>query len=292
MFSAENCTACKFVTPIFHKAAAGADGIVNFGLVRTDIDSGLSLRFQIRILPTFMIVHRSGRIDYKGPRNDRAMLNAAARLIPDKAAPVTLDWATDGRESVILFTDKTTTPPIWAAIACAFHGKVRVGISADPEMMDAFKVDKVPTILFVNKTHSFTYSGRNSFLYMKQYIEDFLSGHYEEPFHFNADFFLPDEYDQEARNFSGYIIMETSADLDPRVKAAKQKFKNNRLKFFYGDQDLPLPFMQPRKVYIVQPQKEQAIVIDSPADLAASIATVFDGTAEWKKFDQITASSA
>jgi hypothetical protein len=255
--------------------------------VRTDIDPGLSMRFQIRFLPTFTIIHRSGRIDYKGPRNDRAILNAAAKLIPDKSIPAEIDWANDGRESVILFTDKSVTPPIWAAIACAFQGKVRVGITADPEIMDAFKVDKVPTILFVNKTQSFTYYGRNSFLCLKQTIEDFLSGQYEEPFQFNPDFFLPDEYDDEARNFSGFFIIQTSGELDPRVKTVKRKFKNNRLKFFYGDQDLPFPFMKLGRVYIIQPYKQQGIALDSPNDLAESLGAVFDGTAQWVKFDQM-----
>jgi thioredoxin-like negative regulator of GroEL len=287
MFSGDPCPPCTFAAPIFEKAAAEADGMVNFGLVRTELDPGLSMRYQVRNLPTFMIVHRSGRVDYTGPRNDRSMVNAAAKLIPDRSIPVEFDWANDGRESVILFTDKKVTPPIWASVSCVYHGKVRVGISSDPDVMDLFKVDKTPTILFVNKSHTFTYYGRNSFLSLKQYIDDFLNGAYEEPFQLHPEFYMPDEYEYEAKNFTGYFIIQAWVDLDPKVKAAYQKFRSNRLKFFYGDRDLPLPFMKPGFVYILAPQRNMGIKLDSVDELVVTLTSVFDGTATWTPYDKL-----
>jgi thiol-disulfide isomerase/thioredoxin len=287
MFSGDSCLPCKFASPVFEKAAAEADGMVNFGLVRTELDSGLIMRFQVSNLPTFMIIHRSGRVDYTGARSDRSMVNAAAKLIPDRSVPVEFDWASDGRESIILFTDKKVTPPIWASVSCVYHGKVRVGISSDPDVMDLFKVEKTPTILFVNRTHTFTYYGRSSFLCLRQYIEDFLGGVYEEPFQLHPEFFMPDEYEYEATNFTGYFIIHTAPDLHPKVRAAYQKFKSNRLKFFYGEKDLPFPFMKPGFVYILAPQRSVAIKLESPDELGVALTSVFDGTATCTPYDQM-----
>jgi hypothetical protein len=154
------------------------------------------------MLPAFMIVRVNGRIEYKEPHQHRAMLNAAAKLIPDRALPVDPSWVIDGHESAIRFTNKPATPPICGAIVCSFHGKFRVGVTANPDVMDAFEVNKVPTLLFVNKTNHFVDSGRSFLLAMRQCVDDCLNGIDEEPFYLNLDFYLVDEHDEEAENFT------------------------------------------------------------------------------------------
>ncbi|OHT11706.1 Thioredoxin family protein [Tritrichomonas foetus] len=285
MFTSQSCPACKVIYPIFQKAAQESDGMVNFGTVRADQEEGLRLRFNIMVLPTFLIIHKTGRTEYSGKRNERSFVNAAAKFIPDKTLQIDDSWIKDTASSIILFTDKQKTPPIWAAISCVFQGHARVGITFDSDFDDHYKIDKKPSIVFVNSTHKITYQGKNSFMVLRQSIQDFLDGVYEEPFQFNADFFLPEEYEDECKDFTGYCIMHVVPDLDPKVKAAQEKFKNNRLKFFYGDEDLPFSFMKPGDLFIFAPHRQSAIKLESPSELTVALAGVFDGSTNWQKIE-------
>lgn len=288
MFSGENCPACKVTEPIFRRAAIESDGMINFGLVKVEQETGLQLRMGITMLPTWMIIHKEGRTDYTGKRAERSMVNAAAKYIPDKSLTVEPVWAEDGQASVILFTDKEKTPPIWSAISCAFKGRIRVGISRDQSIMDTFKVEHTPAILFVNKTHQITYHGKNSFMHLRQTIEEFLEGDYEEPFEFNVDYFLPDEYEDECGSLVGYCVIQTGRELDPRMRLAKDKFKSDRFKFFYGSDDLPFDWMKENETYIIAPHKKQAIKVGAgPNDLNIALSGVFDGSAKWVSFEEM-----
>lgn len=285
MFTSETCPACKVTYPIFQKAAIEADGLVNFGLVRADLDEGLRLRYNIQYLPTFVIIHKKGKADYTGKRTERSFVNTAAKFIPDKTMHVEKSWLTDNSDSIILFTEKDKTPPIWSAISCVFQGKIRVGITDDDEIAQSYKIDKRPAILFVNKTDQIVYHGKNSFLTLKQSVDDFMAKEYEEPFQYNVEFFLPEEYESECAQTSGYCIIHVNPDLDPKMSAAYQKFKNNRLKFFYGDEDLPFDFMKKGDLFIFHPNSYAALKVGSPSELSIAISSIFDGSAQWKSID-------
>lgn len=285
MFTSETCPACKVTYPTFQKAAVESDGLVNFGLVRADLEEGLRLRYNIQYLPTFIIIHKKGRADYTGKRTERSFVNTAAKFITDKTLKVEESWVNDGVDSLILFTDKDKTPPIWAAVSCVFQGKIRVGVTDDDELAKSYKIDKRPAILFVNKTQQILYQGKNSFLTLKHSIEDFIAKQYEEPFQYNVEYFLPEEYESECQQSSGYCIIHVNPDLDPKMRSAYNKFKNNRLKFFYGDEDLPFSFMKKGDLFIFHPNSYTAIKVDSPNDLSLAISSIFDGSAQWKSID-------
>ncbi|KAH0792474.1 Thioredoxin family protein [Histomonas meleagridis] len=287
MFSGEKCPACKITMPAFTKAASQADGMINFGVVISEKDPGLHMRFQIRVVPTFIIIHKGGRVDYTGKRTDRSFINAASKFIPDHSIPVTKDWVDDETYSAILFTDKEKTPPMWAAVSCSFHSKIRIGITSDPEILELFNVEKTPTIIFTNKTHRITYTGRNTFNAISQSVSDFIDGSYEEPIQFNIDFFLPEEYTEECENFNGYCIIHASAELDPKLRVAQEKYSSNRLKFFYGDEDLPFEFIKPNELYIIAPHKKEAMKVQSVNELKEAIMDVFDGNAKWTPIEEL-----
>ena len=287
MFTMNNCPACKATFPLFQKAAVDADGVVEFGHVRADLEEGLRLRFNIKVLPTFVIVHSGGTDFYNGKRTSRAFVSAAAKYIVDKAAPIEPDWSGDGLTSLMLFTDKKKTPPIWAAISCVFQGKVRVGVTSDSEVAEAFGVTKRPEILMMNQTHKLPYNGRVSFLQLRQTVQDFIDGVYEEPFTFDAEFFLPEEYNEQCSQFNGYCIIHAVDDLDQAFKAAQIKFKSNRLKFFYGADDLPFDFMEIGDLYIFAPHKNAAAKIDSLGELNVALSSVFDGSIKWTPIDEL-----
>jgi thioredoxin-like negative regulator of GroEL len=272
---------CRELHGILQKAATEADGMVRFGVIQADREERLALRFQVRILPTMFILHKGGRVDYTEKRSERAIVSAAAKYIPDKSAIASPDWGTDGQESVILFTDRKKTPPIWAAISALYQGKIRVGLSTDRSLMSQFNVTKTPTILFVNKTVQIVYTGKTAFTSLSQAIDDFIKHEYEEPFQFNADFFLPEEYKDESQNFTGYCVIHTVSDLDPALKLLQTKLKSAKLKFFYGEEDLPFDFMKPDQIYIIAPHKQSGMRLNSVSELEPVLQRIFEGRGEW-----------
>jgi hypothetical protein len=286
-FMVDAAAPCQQFMPVLGKAAHSSDGMINFGIVPADVENGLAMRFNVELLPTVFIIHKNGRVDYKGKRTARAIVSAAAKLIPDKAIPPDPDWLPDGQESAILFTEKKSTPPIWAAVSCYFHGRLRVGITSDPGMMTAFKIERTPTILLLNKSYRTIYTGGNSFLELRKTISEFLSGEYEEPFPFNSDFFLPEEYQEEANNFSGFCIIHVVPDLDPELKEAQLKFAKRKVKFFYGDDDLPFPWMQQGKLYVIHPQRKTGIVLNTVSELAFALSDVFQGARQLTPLDKL-----
>lgn len=286
LFGAENCPACKQVFPIYTKAAVEADGMISFGQVRCEYEPGLQMRFNVRQLPTLIILHRGGRVDYTGKINERAMVNAASKYIPDRAKKVKPEWETDGQGTAILFTEKPVTPPIWASISCVFQGKMRIGVTTDVAIRKQFGIEKTPTIIVYNKTHKVRYAGKNSFVALRQTITDFLEGTYEDPFVFHADFFLPEEFPNEIQNFNGYCILHYSADLDYRLQNAHDKFHSNKLKYFYGDEGIPFEFMKPEELYIICPSKGTAKKVDIN-NLNVEISALLDGSADLGQIDDM-----
>jgi hypothetical protein len=164
---------------------------------------------------------------------------------------------------------------------------IRVGVSSDPEILSAYGIDKPPTILFVNHTHQMPYLGRNSFGTMRSAVRSFLEGDYVEPFQFHVDFFLPEEYAEEVKDFWGYIVFQTTRKLDPLVAKAQRHHRASRIKFFYGATNLPLSFMKPDNLYIIAPEKSSAVKVDGPADLLTAIKDALDGKTKWIPFDRL-----
>jgi hypothetical protein len=267
---------CREMVEVVSKAARTSDALVNFGVVNVNSEHRLAMRFEVRLVPATFILHQNERSEYKGKRNASALIKAAVKFIPDKSLVVDADWPSDGQDTVILFTNKTVTPSIWAAVSCVFQGRARVGISSSRPMRKLFNIEKTPTILFQNRTYRTVYSGENSFVQLRKSIHEFLNREYEEPFHFASDFLLPEEFSEECKNFSGLCVVHVDADLDPKLKEVQQKFKNAKVKFFYGDEDLPYEFMQPGKVYVIQQQKSVGIALDSLSELAVTLSSVFD----------------
>jgi len=287
MFYGDHCPACKVLDPMFNKASQQSDGMVNFGRVNDAKDNMISMRFGIKYLPTFLIIHKDGKAEYTGKKTDRAFVNAAAKFIPDKSLKVSEKWISDGIDSVILFTDKKQTPPMWSAISCVAGGKVRVGITDDPALKEQYSVQQIPSILFVNKSCKVTYNGKLSFLSLISAITEFTEGVYEEPLQLNNEYYLPEEYNLETEKFTGYCIIHASSDLDTHIKEAHTKYNNNRLKFFYGEEDLPYDFMKPGDVYIFAPKRNLGMKLGSTSEVSKALDQIFNGTPKWTQIEDL-----
>ena len=80
---------------------------------------------------------------------------------------------------------------------------------------------------------------------LRQSIEEFLEGDYEEPPEFNIDDMLPEEYHEECASTAGDCVLQAGRTLDPRNRDSRRdasdKFKSDRIKFI--QENLPLNWM-------------------------------------------------
>jgi hypothetical protein len=241
--------------------------------VRTYLDSELLRQFEITTLPAFTFVSPHGRVVYKGPQTVNSLLGTANALLPSKVKVVDESWARRSTPSVILFTPFQTCPPIWAGISCAFHGIIPVGLVLGPTtpLHDLFGVFTQPTILMVNATDRIKLRGISSFSAVRDAIKEFIRGEYEPPIPLYPEFLLPEEYGEEIEGFKGVCVFQTSRVINPFLEKAQVAFKNESVKFFFGEKNLPLSFMKRDGLYVIDPVQAKGLKVEKPQQLIVTI---------------------
>jgi protein disulfide-isomerase A6 len=120
---------------------------------------------------SFIIAYSSGmNIDYQGERSADALVEAVTNRLPTWAITgLTAGDSTIARANIdefltnqdkhkplglpedlakaIFFTDKPTVAPLIRSLGLTLHGKLRVGVSRDPEIAKRFKITKTPALL-------------------------------------------------------------------------------------------------------------------------------------------------
>lgn len=286
MVTSGSCPACQVQYPIFQEASIRSHGLIHFGEIRADQEHGIEMRLKIQYLPSYFIFYPNGERIYQGKRSARAMINECAQMIPDRTQPVQTNWLNSSLETAILFTNKNVTPPMWRALSCIFQGKLRMGYTNDQNIYSVYDVHNLPEIQFINKSSRITYSGKFHYKSLKNALNSFLQGSFENPFQFNSDFFLPEEFWIENEHFTGYSILIVSDILSPSIRRVKDQFSNNRLKFFYGTDNLPYSFMKPDQIWLIFQRKKMALQAQDAEQLKVFLTQIFDGTIVWKPISE------
>lgn len=168
-FYAPWCGHCKHFVPEFARAAQNLHGIVRVGAVNCDEEQKLCGSFGVQGFPTVKLFPWStvpvpkGRpgevtkepVDYNGPRRAAALANAAVNMLPSFVQRV--DAAAEpeflaGRlGKVLLFTDKTSVPTLFKALALEYRGRLSFGYvkSSDAALVAKYGVTQFPAVLVV-----------------------------------------------------------------------------------------------------------------------------------------------
>merc|ERR1719265_157274 len=170
IFYEPGCVPCPSILSIFAEFAENlaVPGLFEVGAVNC---ASNKQRCENLALPAVM---------YYGPENARAVAYTAGsvlsysylsqwalvrmsdytRVISDELQ--LSDWlaSNDGVPKVLLFSDMTTTPPLWKALSIEFLRRASLGVvlggnSGERNLRDRFKVTKMPTIIHVEDDRAF-----------------------------------------------------------------------------------------------------------------------------------------
>lgn len=293
MFHGQHCPACQMAYPAFEEAGDEAAGMIKFGHVDTNKEYNIASQFNIRGIPHFIIFHPKGEKVYNGDRSARSFLNTASRFIPNIAEDVDETWLPSNEtKSVILFSDKTKAPPIWAGISCAFQGNkdgIRIGYSSNQEIRSKFNVTAVPWILMINNETSYVYSGKNSYSLIRKTIIDFFAGKIKRP---QPKTPVPvsilkmesiEEFNNACKGHGNFCVL-LGEKSDAQYQTIARKYRNDPFKFYECDEKCPFEFSK-GAIHIFHHRRDAAIKVQTLVDLPTNLDRVIDGGARFTPID-------
>lgn len=167
-FYAPWCGHCKSSAPAFSKAAKRLDGVAKIGVVNCDDEKELASKYGIRGFPSIKIFKGEGKKarrpeDYNGGRAMKDIVDHAKYVMPGYIARVKdsgIDaFFRDERRlpHVLLFTDKTSTSPLYKGMSAEFRNRASFGEVRKNDagsLLAKYSVDTFPTLLSFNAEDS------------------------------------------------------------------------------------------------------------------------------------------
>lgn len=160
-FYAPWCGHCQQSAPAFTKAAKKLDGVARVGVVNCDEEKELASKYGIRGFPTIKTFSGNSKkarrpSDYQGARSSSAIVEHAKYILPSYTARVkesglSAFFGDEGRlPHVLLFTDKSTTSPLYKGMAAEFHGRISFGEVRKNDagaLIEKYSVESFPKLL-------------------------------------------------------------------------------------------------------------------------------------------------
>lgn len=160
-FYAPWCGHCQSSAPAFSKAAKKLEGVAKLGVVNCDDHSSLAQRFGVQGFPTLKVFKGEGKkarrpADYSAARSAKAFVDHVKYVMPSFVARVKPSGADAFFKDeiklphVLLFTDKTSTSPLYKGMSATFKGRVSFGEvrKADAgELVGKYSVSSYPTLI-------------------------------------------------------------------------------------------------------------------------------------------------
>lgn len=160
-FYAPWCGHCKSSAPAFSKAAKKLDGVAKIGVVNCDDEKELASRYGIRGFPSIKVFKGEGKKarrpdDYNGGRTMKDIVDHAKYVMPGFIARVKdsgIDaFFRDERRlpHVLLFTDKTTTSPLYKGMSAEFRNRASFGEVRKKDagaLLEKYSVESFPTLI-------------------------------------------------------------------------------------------------------------------------------------------------
>ncbi|OHS96000.1 Thioredoxin family protein [Tritrichomonas foetus] len=297
MFHGQHCPACQMAYPEFVEAANEAVGMVKFGHIDTSQEYALGSQFQIYSIPTFIIFHPNGQTTYNRERLARTMLNVASRFIPNLSQPVDDSWLpTNETRSVILFTDKQNTPPIWSAISCEFENNtknIQIGFCNNATIQKEFGITAVPTILMINGEHKFVYNNKNRFQLIRKTIIDFFEGVIpDSPKPTPAPVLIDnlesqEDFENQCKGKGLFCVVQKGEEPTSEFNNAAKKYRHDHFKFFLcKPENCPFDFLK-ESVWIFHHRREAGIRVDNLETLGSTLDRVIDGGARFVPLEKL-----
>lgn len=167
-FYAPWCGHCKSSAPAFSKAAKKLDGVARVGVVNCDDEKELASKYGVKGFPSIKVFKGEGKKarrpdDYNGGRTMKDIVDHAKYVMPGFIARVKdsgIDaFFRDERRlpHVLLFTDKTTTSPLYKGMSAEFRNLAAFGEVRKKDagsLLENFNVETFPTLLSLKAEES------------------------------------------------------------------------------------------------------------------------------------------
>jgi hypothetical protein len=216
------------------------------------------------------------------------MLSAVGQHIRDMAKTVNASWLENpSLQAAILFLRGEKTPPVWAAVSCAFaKGDILIGKTQNATYFRRFKVKKMPTILMIDGSKRWTYSGPMVFVDVESAITRFFAGEITptpvptpRPVEWRARLLTEMEtFDRECRGRGVYCVLQGAEEVSLELEELAQGYSKDRFGFFACGAQCPLAYAR-NGVWVFHPKREEVIFVDTLWGVSATLDRVLDGAA-------------
>ena len=288
MFTSGDTNETRAALDVFRNASEVSSGMVKFAMLDVRRAPQVAAQYEIQSYPAYRIFHAEGVSQLSGKPTVKKLLKSCLMFVQDLSENVTTEWKDEftGKPSAILFTDKEKTP-LWSGISSFFAKKdVRIGTCRDPEVIKAFGIEKLPTIVFYNGTASEIYTGVFKFRFVKAAVEEFFKKRFEreEVTTDDQEMLMPDQFVSQCVGGKHICVLAaTKSPPDGMSILVKSSPGRRRIKCFAGVVGLPYKFMEAGGVWIYNPRKDGFIHVTESTQLLQIMDRVIDGSAKWTK---------
>ena len=254
LFQTETDFLSKKILPKFNNISLSASGMFKFGIVDTKSQSLLSRELKIKTIPTIQIYHKNGNVTFNDDLS--GLIDFASQFINDNIIEVNEKMVNEPKSPLaVLFTNKVETPLLWKGLSHVFQNKnVKIGICRNESLFKTLHIDKVPTILFVNKTHKLQYQDKINFLKIERSFQNFI----------DKTFIIEDkvkiyqlsEFEQICYSEDQICVINMNNIDEKSYKRIIQTYKIKQIKWFKGYDETKFKFLTDNSIWIYYSKKE------------------------------------
>ena len=282
----------------FTRAASLSIDVLNFASVDTKKNVQLTedCLNSRQNLPKIMIYSYKGAKEYVGNKRPDKMSVNLLKFIPKLTKTADENWKTrivdqqTIKKAAILFAKNEEAPDFWNALAGVFSKSLLdVGYTNNETLFDAFDVDEIPAIVFINKTGQYNYHGKASFTPLKDAMQSFVAGTYstKEVESELEQFYFSDELEKECLGHRTICILHASDLLDPTFERLHKEPIGKSVKWFYGADGWPFSFIKKNSIWLINPKTKKATKVPSMSKVEYLINNLNSQDISWTPISDI-----
>lgn len=289
MFMTDDTNETREEMTQFRNASEISAGMVHYGVLNVRLAPKVAEVLELKTFPCVRIFFGDKKVvGLKGSVKPGKLLKETNKYVEDFSQNVTESWAEEfyAQPSAILFTNSTSTSPLWKGVSSYFAKKsIRVGICRDESLLKKFGVESVPSIVFYNGTHTEKYSGQLKFKAVRQAIEKFFEKRFNENTNLYADdeMLMPDQFNDICIGGKQLCILAAMKSPPEGMAILMKESSRRKVRCFSGVVGLPFKFMEKGGIWIYNPRRDGFIHVKEGNDLLPTMDRIIDGTAKWTK---------
>jgi hypothetical protein len=205
------------------------------------------------------------------------------------ALPVDESWLPNGStKSAILFTDKPSCPPIWAAISCELANETaRIGFTKDKQLRTKFGITAVPSILMIDGEDKMVYEGKTAFPDVLKAVRTYLGGGpkptpkivIQRKPQSNVlvhNLTVVTEFNHACKGQGTFCVVQGGEKASGEFEKIAEQYRKERTKFYICGSDCPVEYAR-AGIWILHHKREAAIRLESCDELQADLDRALDG---------------